>query len=163
LGSIPKELRAWSRDCLETPNAHYNGLPACPYAAAAWESGEVSVIVTDRLGRVAQLKSELPPQGRQTYVIAWTKPEQLSAEQFDGWIAQQNEKPDGLWLMGAHPDAEGDERIPEMPQIYCEQEYAIILLQRLEVVTQASAALGGTGYYNSYSDEEIAEVSKRNG
>jgi len=138
-------------------------LPACPYAAAAWESGEVSVIVTDRLGRVAQLKSELPPQGRQTYVIAWTEPEQLSPRQFDGWIADQNKKPNGLWLMGAHPDAEGDDRIPDMPQIYCEQDYAIILLQRLEVVTQASAALGGTGYYDSYSDDEIAEVSKRNG
>jgi len=162
-GSVPLEIRAWSRHCLETPNEHFAGLPACPYAQAAWERGEVSVIITDRIGRVSEIKRELPPQGRQTYVIAWTAPEQMSAEQFDDWIAQQNEEPDGIWLMGAHPDAKDDDRIPALPDIYCDEEYAIILMQRLSVVAQASAALGGTRYYDGYSSDEIAEIGARNG
>lgn len=111
-GSIPLEIRAWSRHCLETPNEYFAGLPACPYAQAAWERGEVSVIITDRLSRVSEIKRELPPQGRQTYVIAWTAPEQLSAEQLDDWIAQQNETPDGIWLMGATPTPRAMRRSP---------------------------------------------------
>jgi hypothetical protein len=36
---IYNEIREWSRTLLEKKNPEFNGLPACPYAKAAWATG----------------------------------------------------------------------------------------------------------------------------
>jgi hypothetical protein len=148
------------RHSLSQPSQHYAGLPPCPYAEAAWESGEVSVIVTDRLGRIQTLKQKLPPQGRQTYVIAWTAPHRMTPAAFDEWVERQNEQHNGVWLMGFHPDAEDEEGIEPVP-VEIESDYAVILMQRLEVVAEAAQKLLGTGYYREYSDGELADLHRR--
>ena len=134
-------------------------MPACPYAQGSWERGEVSVIITADLGRAATLKKDIPPQGRQTYVVAWTNPSLLSAEQFDRWIEQQNTIHDGVWLMGFHPDAPDNEAIDVMSIDI--DYYAVILIQRLDVVVQAAAALGKTGYYSDYTEDELHTIYQR--
>jgi len=118
------------------------------------------VIVTDRLGRVLTLKSKLPPQGEQTYVIAWTRPHRMSPAQFDRWIERHNEQHAGIWLMGFHPDAEEAEGIPEVP-VDIESDYAVILMQRLWLVAEASAKLATTDYYAGYDDDELADIHRR--
>jgi hypothetical protein len=146
---------------LSTPTQHFGGLPACPYAEAAYQRGEVSVIVTDRLDRVASLKTDLPPEAGQTYVIAWTRPWQRSAQAFDEWIDRQNESPSGVWLMGFHPGAEEAEGIPDVP-VEIESDYALILMQPLALVVNAARALATrTGYYQGYTDAEYDEILRR--
>lgn len=148
------------RHCLSQPCEHFAGLPPCPYAEAAWQSGEVSVIVTDRLGRVSTLKKELPPELGQTYVVAWTKPWEMTPQAFDQWIEQQNLAHRGIWAMGFHPQADEAEGIEPLP-IEIESEYAVILLQRIEMVVAASEKLMGTGYYRGYSKAELEALHAR--
>lgn len=146
---------------LSTPTQHFGGLPACPYAEAAYQRGEVSVIVTDRLSRVASLKRKLPPQPGQTYVIAWTRPWRRSAQGFDDWIEAQNVTPSGVWLMGFHPDAEEAEGIPDVP-VEIKSDYALILMQPLAMVVDAARSLAKrTNYYRGYTDAEYDEILRR--
>lgn len=148
------------RHSLSQPSQHFGGLPACPYAQPAFERGEVSVILTDRLGRILTLKNKLPPQGDQTYVIAWTRPERMSPEQLERWIERHNEQHGGIWLMGFHPGAEEQDGIPAVP-VEIESDYAVILMQRLETVVRAAARLAGTDYYEGYTDAEWQAIAWR--
>ena len=38
---IEQDIRKWSNDFLEVPNAKLNGLPPCPYARKAWADDKV--------------------------------------------------------------------------------------------------------------------------
>lgn len=145
---------------LSTPTQHFGGLPACPYAEAAFQRGDVSVIVTDNLARVASLKRKLPPEPGQTYVIAWTRPWRRSAHGFDDWIETQNLTPNGVWLMGFHPEAEEAEGIPEVP-VEIQSDYALILMQQILTVAQAARSLQRTDYYQGYTHAEYAEILRR--
>ena len=35
------EIRSWSKHQLESPNADFNNIPACPYAKKAWDDDKV--------------------------------------------------------------------------------------------------------------------------
>ena len=41
---IISDLRNWSKNALEIPNKHYNNLPACPFAKAAWINDKVGFV-----------------------------------------------------------------------------------------------------------------------
>jgi len=148
------------RHSLTQPVDQFSGLPACPYAEAAFERGDVSVIITEYLPRVLSIRNQIPPQGDQTYVIAWTRPERMSAAAFDQWIERHNERHQGIWLMGFHPEAEGEPGIPAVP-VEIESDYAVILMQRLDTVAGASDRLKRTGYYEGYTDAEWQAIAWR--
>jgi len=148
------------RHSLTQPVDQFSGLPACPYAEAAFERGDVSVIITEYLPRVLSIRNQIPPQGDQTYVVAWTRPERMSAAAFDQWIERHNERHQGIWLMGFHPDAEGEPGIPDVP-VEIESDYAVILMQRLETVAGAADRLKRTGYYEGYTDGEWQAIAWR--
>jgi hypothetical protein len=38
---VEQDIRTWSKDFLEVPNAKLNGLPPCPYARKAWADDKV--------------------------------------------------------------------------------------------------------------------------
>ena len=38
---VEADIRKWSNDFLEVPNAKLNGLPPCPYARKAWADNKV--------------------------------------------------------------------------------------------------------------------------
>ena len=38
---VEHDIRTWSKDFLEVPNAKLNGLPPCPYARKAWADDKV--------------------------------------------------------------------------------------------------------------------------
>ena len=38
---VERDIRTWSKDFLEVPNAKLNGLPPCPYARKAWADDKV--------------------------------------------------------------------------------------------------------------------------
>ena len=41
--AIVQEIMQWSAVALEKPSSHFNDLPPCPYARAAWLDNKVSV------------------------------------------------------------------------------------------------------------------------
>ena len=41
---IAEEIRAWSAHALENSSPHFNGLPPCPYARAAWRENQVTIL-----------------------------------------------------------------------------------------------------------------------
>ncbi len=42
--NIQKEIRRWSKEVLEIPSPHFNGVPPCPYARQAWAEDKVAIL-----------------------------------------------------------------------------------------------------------------------
>ena len=54
---VEADIRKWSHEFLEVPNAKLNGLPPCPYAKQAWIDDKVSFSINTGLeGLVAEVK-----------------------------------------------------------------------------------------------------------
>lgn len=161
---IAQEIYEWSRQCIETPSDAHGGLPACPFAKQEWESEQVLIHVTSDLDAVVDVKAHYPPTAGHTHIFAWMAWDEMTAEEFNNWLDEQNKDHFGVWMMGFHPEAPEDETIPELklPEDWPEtDDYALILMQSLSRVVAASEKLLGTSYYESYDDEDIKLIYNR--
>lgn len=161
---IAQEIFEWSRQSLEPKSKVHGGLPVCPFAKQEWDNSQIIVHVTDDLESVIALKAFYPPTADQSHIIAWLGWQDMTADEFDDWIDDQNSNHMGTWLMGFHPEAPEDETVPalELPDDWPEtDDYAIILMQSLSRVVKASNQLLGTGYYQSYSDDDMQLIHNR--
>jgi hypothetical protein len=161
---IAQELFEWSRQCLEPPSSDHGGLPSCPFAKQEWTNGQIVIHITEDLDSVVDLKAHYPPTDNQSHLIAWTGWDEVSVDEFNDWIDEQNASHFGVWLMGFHPDAPEDETIPDLklPDDWPEtDDYAVILMQSLSRVVAASQQLLGTRYYESYSNEDMQMIHNR--
>tara|TARA_B100000963_G_scaffold350817_1_gene361575 strand:- start:2402 stop:2953 length:552 start_codon:yes stop_codon:yes gene_type:complete len=157
---IKEEIRIWSKEVLEIPESRFGGLPPCPYARQAWAKNKVRVHVVSDLGDCLTIK-DMCPDDDSLDVVAWTGYESMSADDFDTWQDEQNEKHSGKWLLGFHPDHPEDEDAGEFVGNDA-PEYGIILIQGLTHLSKVSNTLFNRGYYNSYPKSEIKLIKRRN-
>ena len=157
---VAHEIERWSEEAVQIPQKQLGGLPACPFARAAWARDSVAVHVLWDLEMVTMLKSSINPSSDFVHVCAWLGYEDMSSEQFDAWVEEQNKNHFGVWIMGFHPDAEVNPIAPEFEGIV-DEEYAIILVQSLEHLVKASNKLKETKYYNSFNKKDLDYVNKR--
>ena len=158
---IAAEIQAWSNEVLEKPTPLFADMPPCPFARKAWMDGHVVVHVTDHLAPVINIKShELLPTDETVHVVAWTGWEDLTQQEVEAWLDEQNKNHFGIWLMGFHPDAEHNPNIPEFDGLV-EDDYALILVQSLSKLVQASDKLRKTSYYEKFKIEDIKYINNR--
>ncbi len=157
---VAHEIERWSEEAVQIPQKHLGGLPACPFARAAWARDNVAIHVLWDLEMVTVLKSDINPSSHFVHVCAWLGYEDMSSEQFDAWVEEQNKNHFGVWIMGFHPDAEVNPIAPEFEGIV-DEEYAIILVQSLEHLVKASNKLKETKYYSSFGKKDLDFVNKR--
>jgi hypothetical protein len=161
---IAQELFEWSRQCLEQPSAAHGGLPPCPFAKQEWANNQILIHITDDLDSVIEIKAHYPPTDEQSHLIAWIGCDEMTADEFNDWIDDQNASHFGTWLMGFHPNAPEDDNVPtfELPDDWPDtDDYAVILMQSLSRVVAASQHLLGTRYYESYSNEDMQLIHNR--
>lgn len=156
---IEKDIRDWSRYVLEIPNAHLQGLPACPYAKKAWRDNKVLVEETDDVLTLAdQYCKDFYSQDKDLVIIAsFDIP---SVEAFNEYIEDHlNVAYPTLHCMGFHPDygaedAELDFLLETTWDSEVHEEYCMIFVQDLQLVVEASDNLVPLGYYRAYPEDE---------
>lgn len=156
---IKDDIRSWSREVLEVPNPELNGLPACPYAKQAWKQNKVNVIETDSLVETVVKEADWFDNTYDLVIVASYK--FPSIDFFDVYIEYLNDtySENDLHIMGFHPDYGAEDA--DLDFLYdnnwessIEDEYAMMFIQSLSKVDDASLQLEKMGYYNVYPEEE---------
>jgi len=154
------EIMWWSRSVLEQPCEAYAGLPPCPYARKAWEDKKV---VLERVTRMDDILIDgylADPESEMLYVYALVDSGGLSVDAFNAAINEFNDLRSGIWMMGAHHEAEDNDLMPDF-EYECTEDYAIVLVQSLKHLVVASEKLRRVGYYENFSDADMAYVNNR--
>jgi len=157
---IAQEIQMWSEDILEKPSPLFGGLPPCPYARMAWMKNCVMIHVTPEIETVAEIKAFHPPTDELLHIVAWTNFDEMTAEEFDEWIEDQNKNHFGVWIMGFHPDSPEDPLTPEFSGNGAD-DYALLLVQSYSHLIEASENLRDTAYYDKFPHEDMVYINKR--
>lgn len=153
--AIIQETRDWSAHALEQSNEYYNDLPACPYAKKAWQDNRVGFCF--KYNKDWQDLYKLISQWDDTRdVVVLIDFCPLPLDEMDEYLDQLNDAiSDGffinrdMFLMGFHPDDEGNELLDSDDfESTVETPYAMIFLQRLTKLQESSDLLRMKGYYN---------------
>jgi len=168
--AIRKDIRAWSKETLEKINPEFNGLAPCPYAKKAWVQDKVG-IGFKKCPAFQDLTTIISTfDDRYDVVILVDLAFKEDAKKFyqhidglNGAIAQGIFIERDIWLMGFHPDDEPHELSYDIDFTPLgDRPYAMIFVQRLSKLHEASMKLKDTGYYDKYTQqhgtEEILEV-----
>lgn len=159
--SIEKDIRSWSKEVLEVPNEYINGLPACPFAKAAWAKNKVRVVETDAIfdGAVDEADHFFDNDAEVVVVASYSLPEvdmfwEL-AEILNSIYAKRD-----LHLMVFHPDYGAEDA--NLDFLYdhewesgIEAEYCMVFIQQLSQVDEASRVLEKLGYYKAFPKEDF--------
>lgn len=167
--AIEDEIRAWSKEYLEQVNPQFANMPACPYAAKSWAE--------DRVGFC--YKTSASYQDLTSVISTWDDKYDLvvlidlnytkNHEEYYAYLDAMNEGiaqgifiEKDIWLMAFHPDDEPNdllqtESISENLEVDVELDYAMVFVQRLSKLHEASIKLEQTGYYNEYSKQHGLE------
>ena len=163
---ICTEILAWSEHTLQKPNPLFNNLPACPYAKKAWQEGKVAILFKydDNFQVLYSTISQFDDNF--DLVIIVDKSYQ-KVDRFHEYLDELNEVISNgmfiqkdIWLMGFHPEDDPNEYLDhETFEELVEDEYAMIFVQRLSKVHEASEHLKKLGYYEDYAKEyEVEEI-----
>jgi hypothetical protein len=168
--AIAQEIRRWSSDVLEKPNAYFNDLPPCPYARNAWVEDRVALLFIHEENYQTLYSCISQWDDKQDIAIIAdlgnTKDSDDFHEYLDGLNLRISEGmfiDKDIWLMGFHPDDDPSDFVQEVefaPLV--ERPYAMIFVQRLSKLQHAADKLDKKGYYDTYDAEynarEIYEV-----
>jgi hypothetical protein len=157
--SIELDIRSWSEQVLEVPNAHLKGLPACPYARKAWRDNKVLVTETQNMSSWADhYCHHFNKYNKDLIIVAsYNLPD---IDDFNSFIEDHlNANYPKLHCMGFHPeygaeDAELDFLLENDWHSEIEEDYCMIFIQNLKLVVEASDKLEPLGYYQAYPKEE---------
>lgn len=161
---ICEEIRAWSAYALEKPNPYFNNLPPCPFAKKSWMDGGVSIIFKyGGTQAITSVISQFPDP--LDLVIIVDQFYRRDADAFHDEIDLLNEQiaqnvfgdPD-IWVAGFHPDDDAEDFIDDgdfEPRV--NTPYAMIFVQRLTKVHEASVKLKELGYYEECDKEYDVE------
>jgi len=163
-GRLEADIRSWSREVVEVPNPHLpNDMPACPFAAKAWQEGRVEVRETDHpMIDLLDVCHEFPAD-KDLVILASTKEVDIGVfENFIEWANDAYQDRD-LFLMGFHPDYGAEEQ--DLDFLYehewqsaVEEDYCMIFVQSLRQVVDYSNRLEKLGYYAAFPEEEYQQL-----
>ncbi len=159
--ALIEEIRAWSKNVLEESE---DGLPACPYAKAAWDNDRVKLVFKHDAHKQVLYTSLSQFEDRYDVVILVDLAYEKS-DHFHDYIESINDAVSSgifidknLWVMGFHPDDESNENIDDGSfEPLTEVQYAMIFIQRLDKLQSSAQKLLGTGYYEKYFGEKFPE------
>jgi len=169
---IKKEIRQWSKHALEIPNPEFNGLPACPYAKAAWKDDKVDIVFKETDDYSIVFDTILNWDDTKELVIVADTSFIEVEDEFHKYLDDINEcisekffEDQDFWVMGFHPYQDSNELIDDGTfEGISDTEYAIIFVQRLSKLQEASNKLVGRNYYDryfkTYDVSEMYEIRK---
>lgn len=161
---IKSELRLWAHRYLTPNNIHFNGMPACPFAETAIERDQVEIRMGFgwNYGDIMDTARRYPVN-RSLVIHVELEPKKTSADfhadlnHINPQLAKSN-----MWLIGFHPDdpdpdfAEDDDFEPLV-----DAPYAMVFVQRLTELDDASRVLEAQRYYKGASKKEMEHLYNR--
>ena len=160
--AIEADLRSWSREVLEAPSPHLNGMPPCPYARKAWRENKVLVIESGNFEEdVARYCRDFYEFDNELIVIGTYDIPDL--DDLTAFIEKLNATHPSLHCMQFHPDygaedAELDFLTDNDWESSNPHEYCMVFIQDLALVVAASDRLEALGYYSAYPRDEYEEL-----
>ena len=161
---VVAEIQRWSQDLLQIPSDHFGGLPPCPYAQAAWANNKVKV----DFGNVETVLHHVENWDDRNELVIVVLGTDVDLDAIEPWCDYQNDilaKRD-FALMPFVPDQESvttgqpDEELTAWEPIV-EDEYAMVFVQRLSDVNEASESLERSGYYKNCTAEFLTYIHDR--
>ena len=158
---IKKEIRRWSKEQLEPPNPDFNNIPACPYAKKAWKDKKVKLAFKTELYDNEIIYKYLNDWDNDIDLVILVDTNFVEeTEDFHDNLDFINEnisdhcfKERDFWVMGFHPYDDANELIDDGTfEGESDLEYAIVFIQRLSKLEEASEKLINQGYYKTYFD-----------
>ena len=160
--AIEQDLRSWSREVLEPPSKHLNGMPPCPYARKAWRESKVLVIESNNFEvDVDKYCREFYEFGKELIVVGTYEIPDL--DDLTAFTEKLNLSHSSLHCMQFHPDygaddAELDFLTDNDWESSNPYEYCMVFIQDLALVVAASDRLEALGYYSAYPRDEYEEL-----
>ena len=156
---IEADIRKWSHEFLEIPNAKLNGLPPCPYAKQAWLDNKVAFSINT--GLQGLLKEVNDFEYHDYDIVVWASEYLPDMEYLDGFCDGVNETLSlvglDMHLMVFHPDYGAEEAGLEFlldDDVTDESlEYCMVFVQKLSLLDDAALSLEKSGYYQHFPDE----------
>ena len=156
---VERDIRTWSRDFLEIPNANLNGLPPCPYARKAWADDKV--VFSINTGIEGLLDSIREFDGHDYDIVVWAEEDLPDMEYLDGLCDGMNELMSiagiDLHLMVFHPDYDAteagldflvDDDVTDDSLSYC-----MVFVQKLSKLDDAALYLEKSNYYEHFPED----------
>ena len=153
---VERDIRIWSRDFLEIPNAKLNGLPPCPYARKAWADDKV--VFSINTGMNGLLDAIRKFDGHDYDIVVWADEDLPDMEYLDGLCDGINELMSiagiDLHLMVFHPDYDAteagldflvDDDVTDDSLSYC-----MVFVQKLSKLDDAALYLEKSNYYEHF-------------
>tara|TARA_R110002096_G_scaffold269062_1_gene462844 strand:+ start:856 stop:1476 length:621 start_codon:yes stop_codon:yes gene_type:complete len=161
--TIVEEIKRWSSQVLERPSPFFNGLPPCPYARAAWVNNKVRVDFGDA-DRVVWHTQHWDDTADLIILVAESS---WDINKIEEWCRRTNKTVadqdfvlmpfvPGEGIGTGQPDEEANDWEPIV-----DEDYAMVFIQRLSDVNDASEVLEQSGYYKNCSAEFLKYVSDR--
>ena len=157
---IEQDIRSWSHKVLEVANPALNGLPACPYAQKAWKENKVSVVETDHIGieTISQANKFENNNYDLVIIASYRFPTPYQFTEFIEFLNDTYSWSD-LHIMGFHPEYGAEDAGLDFLYDHdwassIDEEYAMMFIQSLSQVDDASLKLEKFGYYDVYPHEE---------
>jgi len=155
---ICNEIRDWSAYALEEKSPHFNGFSPCPYAQKAWEDNRVSIVFKSSASYqpLYDVISQFEDTQDVVLLVDLFYPHSKSfhqkLEQVNEDIAEGGFIDKDIWVMGFHPEDEPNELIDDGTfDQQVDTLYAMIFVQRLSKLQEASQKLAALGYYDRYT------------
>ena len=160
---VVAELKQWSKQVLERPSDHYNGLPPCPFAHKAWLDNKVKI---DFGGKKEIIKNCINWNDDIELLIVVVEDPKWG--DIDDWCEAENDQlsNDDLTLMAfchegdAVPPGQPEEELEDWDHLI-DEPYSMVFIQRLSTVNAASEKLERQGYYKNCTAEFLEYVTDR--
>tara|TARA_R100001510_G_C7547680_1_gene132696 strand:- start:31 stop:588 length:558 start_codon:yes stop_codon:yes gene_type:complete len=164
---VRSEIIEWAQSTLSSPHPQFNGLPPCPYAANAFARDTVEIEMGFGWGYSNILRTSRKfPEDKSLVIHVELSPQMSAMEMHKDLDRLNSEKKfarGNLWFIGFHPDDDVPEFVDDdtgETQLV-DEPYALIFIQKLTELDDASKRLEQKKYYTRANKEEIAHLLKR--
>lgn len=157
INQIQKHISAWINDSLSVPNAELAGFPICPYSKKAMLDNRVLIQwfnSSELLNILIQLQKTW--QDDFDMIILVTDPETISYKTLTDLVMNANDtlSKHDLVALRDHPGS-----VIDIPRSAASTngKYALVFVQRLSKLQDASEQLLKMGYYQHWTEEELED------
>lgn len=153
---IQQQLQDWLVDFVEKSNPLLDGWAPCPYARKARVNGRFDVKFATADNLEAVINSAAAQLDQRDVVAVCINSDDITAQALEEFVAEQNKKhmPNDVLLLEDHPDAVEMINGVHMNFGPC----ALVLVQQLSKINEASDQLQKAGYYKHWSQENLDSV-----
>jgi hypothetical protein len=153
---IKSQLYQWMTDFVEKPNPLLNNWAPCPFARQARISKSIEVIFSDIDNLIFDVEKNLLALETKEVLIVCFDHENIKADHLESLIKTHNAAlmPRDYVILEDHP--QGAELINGVTMNF--GKCGLLLVQRLNKLTLAAKQLKEKGYYDTWSEGNLADV-----